>query len=140
MFNTKKFCKLHYDQPKFTQFDSSFYLGFLSLNIDESRDNRGRGRPTQFLSIPFPPAWQTFSHQPSDYFRELTIAHGRYPNSNQVFEGKSLTVKLRTPELQRVVIENINKLLQNEYLWYCQETLTCFKQKLRKFSDISTYK
>ena len=143
MFNTKKFCKLHYDPPKFIQFDSSFYLGFLSLNIDESRGNRGRGKAN---SVPLDTISTCLTNIQSLAERLLQRTHYcawpvfELEPGSQVFKGKSLTVKLGSPELQRVVIENINRLLQNEYLWYCQETLTCFKQKLRKFSDISTYK
>ena len=46
----------------------------------------------------FPPASQILRHEPGDYRTELTSAHSQQPDSNRqslVFEGKSLTTKLR---------------------------------------------
>ena len=50
-------------------------------------------------SLTLPPASRTLTHQPDNYWRELTSAHSQWPDSNLeplVSERKSLTTKLCT--------------------------------------------
>ena len=76
-----------------------FYLGFLSRTFTNHRTAGEGGGHFFNFSLPLPPASQTLTHQPGNYFRELTSAHSQQPDSNReplVSECKSLSTKLRT--------------------------------------------
>ena len=66
---------------------NSFFFLFLFVfsftDIHESQDFRGGAGYFFNSSLPLPAASQTLRHQPGDYYRELTSAHGQQPDSNR---------------------------------------------------------
>ena len=94
-FNSDKMCFIQ----KWNVYFFCFYLsGFSFTRNSRSTEQKGKGYTILILSLPLPPASRTLTHQLANYCKELTSAHGQWPDSNQeplAFERKFLTTKLR---------------------------------------------
>ena len=60
-----------------------FYFCFLSQTFTNHRIAEEGAGYFFNSSLPLPAASQTLRHQPGDYYRELTSAHGQQPDSNR---------------------------------------------------------
>ena len=98
----KQSVSLYLQFGKFNWFSFSSSVKLLSWFLSRRFTNHrtaGEGGGHLFnSSLPLPPASQTLTHQPGDYYRELTSVHSQQPNSNReplVSERKLLTTTLR---------------------------------------------